>query len=415
MKEFIVNKYITLKLEDGKTNIYVKEKLFRQCIRLILNIPTKNVNVYENIESIDEASEIYNKYLYQNKIVKGASARPVNTITHSITPEEEFRGHCSNIQTWVECNYNTQILHSNLAFPLLGQLTKVGDLQAKKVFKEEIAERFLSGYLPVMMYLLKRGFIGYLDKEELSGIFKELSRSKRMIDDHNTILDDARIYSRLDFFLPFLSLLASKQVSKSKEILINEIRKVFLENKIDDILHILDSDYFESFRHETIVELMNLLDLGVLPLRTLEWLVRRGFPVVQKAFKKAIIKEYLDKDISSIFEISEMGYFYFFSATEIENIFQPINYEKLDIRILKKLTDIGDFTAMKFLKDEIKKLCLVSSSNDAYKLVSEGYLNYFNEEEKESLLVKLGYEAPSKNILKNINPISKNNQNQIYS
>ncbi len=153
--------------------------------------------------------------------------------------------------------------------------------------------------------------------------------------------------------------------------------------------------------------LLNKIDdiLGVLPLRTLEWLVRRGFPVVQKAFKKAIIREYLDKGIVSILEISEMGYLSFFTATEIENIFQPINYEKLDIRILKKLTDIGDWTAMEFLKDEIKKLCLVSSPNDAYKLVSEGYLNYFNEEKKESLLVKLGYEAIGKNILKNINPI----------
>ena len=40
--------------------------------------------------------------------------------------------------------------HHNLAFPLLKVLTKSGDLQAKKVFREEIAKRFESGYVPVI-------------------------------------------------------------------------------------------------------------------------------------------------------------------------------------------------------------------------------------------------------------------------
>lgn len=31
MREFKVNEYITLKLEGGKTNIYVKGQLFNQC------------------------------------------------------------------------------------------------------------------------------------------------------------------------------------------------------------------------------------------------------------------------------------------------------------------------------------------------------------------------------------------------
>ncbi len=43
MKEFNVNEYITLKLEDGRTNIYIKGELFRQCKFLLLNIPVEEI------------------------------------------------------------------------------------------------------------------------------------------------------------------------------------------------------------------------------------------------------------------------------------------------------------------------------------------------------------------------------------
>jgi len=39
VKEFKVNDYIKLKLENGRTNIYVKNRVFRQCMYLLLNIP----------------------------------------------------------------------------------------------------------------------------------------------------------------------------------------------------------------------------------------------------------------------------------------------------------------------------------------------------------------------------------------
>lgn len=67
-----------------------------------------------------------------------------------ITPEEEFWGHCSNLQAWVENNYDTRLLHSNIAFPLLKKLTEAGDPNTNKVFKEEIARRFESGFMPVI-------------------------------------------------------------------------------------------------------------------------------------------------------------------------------------------------------------------------------------------------------------------------
>ena len=104
IREFKVNDYITLKLENGMTFIYVRGKRFLQCIRLILEISKKDLKGVDQIDSIDEAAERYNKSLWQNRIVQGPEAIPDVDQTHGITPEEEFWGHCSNLQLWAEHN-----------------------------------------------------------------------------------------------------------------------------------------------------------------------------------------------------------------------------------------------------------------------------------------------------------------------
>jgi len=83
-----------------------------------------------------------------------------------ISPQEEFWGHCSNLQAWIENDYDTRLLHRSLAFPLLKELTNLGDLKAKKVFRKEIIERFSSHSIPVMLYLLLEGFLNNFSDEE---------------------------------------------------------------------------------------------------------------------------------------------------------------------------------------------------------------------------------------------------------
>ncbi len=133
MLKFIINKYITLKLEGNHINIYICNKLFRQCKYLLLVIPVNGVKTLDEIESIDEVAEKLDKsmeYEQQNeKLI------PINI---------EFWGHCSNIQAWYENNYDTRLLDSNFSFPLLKELVKMGDSKAKNVFKEEIVKRILS-------------------------------------------------------------------------------------------------------------------------------------------------------------------------------------------------------------------------------------------------------------------------------
>ncbi|MFX1489418.1 MAG: hypothetical protein ACFFBI_09735, partial [Promethearchaeota archaeon] len=167
MKTFKVNPFITLKLEDGKTNIYIDGKLFHQCKFLLLEIPIEKIESLDEIESIDEAS-----LRLDRSMERGYARKNIN-----IPPETEFWGHCSNLQVWFENDYDTRLLHSNLAFPLLKKLTEAGDPLAKKVFKEEIAKRFSSGIKSVMLYLIRNEYLDYLNEVEIQTLIENFEYS----------------------------------------------------------------------------------------------------------------------------------------------------------------------------------------------------------------------------------------------
>jgi len=161
-REFVINKYLKLRLENRRTNIYVNNKRFQQCMYLLLNVDLSRVEDYDEIESIDEAAEKLNRSMERNH--RGRNR---------ITPEEEFMGHCSNIQAWADNGYDTRILHRNLAFPLLKRLAEVGDPNARRVFKEEIAMRYASGYPTVVNFLTQNGYLKHLDAEEFESILED--------------------------------------------------------------------------------------------------------------------------------------------------------------------------------------------------------------------------------------------------
>jgi len=139
--EFQINEYITVKLIDDSTQIYVNGERFEQCRYLLIINPQKNQQQHE-IESIDEA-----ELLYQKDLEKKITPEQLG-----ITKQQEFWAHCSNLQAWAENNYDSRLLHRNLAFPLLKKLVEVGDQKANRAFKDEIAQRFARGYLPVMRF-----------------------------------------------------------------------------------------------------------------------------------------------------------------------------------------------------------------------------------------------------------------------
>jgi hypothetical protein len=63
MKEFKVNKYITLKLQGEETFIYVKGEKFLQCKYLLITIPIDEISSFDEAESIDEVAELLDKSL----------------------------------------------------------------------------------------------------------------------------------------------------------------------------------------------------------------------------------------------------------------------------------------------------------------------------------------------------------------
>ena len=151
LSEFKINEFLTLKLQDYKTIIYVKGQEFIQCKHLLLNIPINEISSFDEIQSIDEASE---------------SLNDTEIIDAKIPPMVEFWGHCSNLQVWAEYNYNTQLLHSNLAFPLLKKLTESGDSKAANIFKFEILKTFIKGNKTTREFLVEDGYLEHLGEEE---------------------------------------------------------------------------------------------------------------------------------------------------------------------------------------------------------------------------------------------------------
>jgi hypothetical protein len=156
-KEFIVNKYVKLRLVGKETIIYVGNKEFRKCKFLLLNIPFKDFGTFDEIDSIDKIAKRLDKSLETDSI--------------KIPPKVEFWGHCSNLQIWAEFGYDSRLLHSNLAFPLLKELVKYGDRQAKEVFKNEIFKRFTSGFSTTQLYLIEEKYLDYLTDEERETLF----------------------------------------------------------------------------------------------------------------------------------------------------------------------------------------------------------------------------------------------------
>lgn len=169
--EFQINEYLSVKMNNLFIQVYVNEKPFRQCKYLLIVDPLRHEQQQE-IGSIDEV-----ELLYSNDLESEIEPEQLG-----ITKEQEFWAHCSNLQAWAESDYDSRLLHRNLAFPLLKELVEAGDAKAKKGFKDEIGVRFVSGYPPVMRYLFRQEYVDYLTPEEFSTLLDELDYSKLSLD-----------------------------------------------------------------------------------------------------------------------------------------------------------------------------------------------------------------------------------------
>ncbi|TXT58896.1 MAG: hypothetical protein BAJALOKI3v1_1170003 [Promethearchaeota archaeon] len=169
MKEFKINEYLKLKLEDDETLIYINGEQFAHCKYLLLNIPVNDLQLVEDLDSIDEIKDKLDHSLEPEVDLQGNLRRE-----NMIDPQTEFLGHCSNLQAWYENNYDTRLLDSKLSFPLLRKLSVVGDKLAERMYKQEMLKRIESGYTPVILLLIAEGYLEDLEKEEYETIAKTI-------------------------------------------------------------------------------------------------------------------------------------------------------------------------------------------------------------------------------------------------
>ncbi|MBD3197797.1 MAG: hypothetical protein GF317_22285 [Candidatus Lokiarchaeota archaeon] len=155
-----INEYIELKLEKGKTKVYIDSEEFIQCRILLTEIPINNIESLDQYMSIDE-------------LFDGVDIDMIEPFSE-LSSEEEFWGHSSNLQIWVENDYDTNLIHSNIAFPMLKKLTEAGDKRAKRVFKDEIAKRISHGYPPTIKFLFIEGYFDFLSEEELKTVLRDV-------------------------------------------------------------------------------------------------------------------------------------------------------------------------------------------------------------------------------------------------
>lgn len=279
-KKFKVNELITVKLYDGEYDgeemdihqivIDVAGENFEYCGALLLN---NSVIALENSIESDTIDELAEKL--------GWSGQTQKNVEYKISLQTEFFGLCSNLQVWSEHNYNVTLLHTNLAFPLLKRLADVGDSLAKRVFRDEIINRFKSWYPPVVKFLLNENYLEYLDKEEIVPLiipifqddekfleYHEIIRDlltkpdKKFIKNlvKNWVIDRIENITQNDILLrqnykSLLELLVlSTTITKKPPRLLKPILFKIVENGTPiDIQYLLDRKYFDYFNNKEIL------------------------------------------------------------------------------------------------------------------------------------------------------------------
>lgn len=237
MKDFVLSRNLSLKLEKDQTVIYVAGERFNQCKYILLS---RKIDRLEDLLSLDSIDELAGK-------LDNSMERKRNTI--KISPETEFWAHCSNLQIWYENDYDSRLLHSNLAFPLLKKLTEVGDIKAQRVFKEEIAKRFESRYPAVVAYLIREKYYEFLPFDYLIDIIIDKDLFKAVTDEGY----------QFDFGL-YLNAIEEKHSNVIK----NKIIEVIQDQRFDDLMFILENGLLENLNKTNLIYLIESPEIALI-------------------------------------------------------------------------------------------------------------------------------------------------------
>ncbi|MBY8992306.1 MAG: hypothetical protein KGD58_16290 [Candidatus Lokiarchaeota archaeon] len=393
-----------LKLEGQETFVYIQEVKFIQCKYLLLTIPEANINYFAEIKSIDEAADLLDKSLEPEPDSQHQLQR-----NDTIPPEVEFWGHCSNLQAWTEMNYDTRLLHSNIAFPLLKKLTDVGDPKAKKVFKDEIGKKISGTHISPILFLVAEGYLDYLTEEEIISclssndfsLFKSAYNAYR-----NSGSLDFEDFSKVD---ELHHMLAKYMIRPLEDMLI----KAFKQNNFkgfellmrmmgpledSDLCYIVKNRKLKFIKNLVNIFVNNEVDFFEVSYRVFELIDKfSSFKIENQLYK--IIQEENPKAIETAIDIGLFQNIEYKKLEEIViNSFEPLLFSLIAI---DESSDYQD--GYLFSVEKIKEI-LFDYASENYSLVSSQLKRIFTKSIKNNYLRGLYYffdsESPLGNTIK---------------
>ncbi|MHA1479374.1 MAG: hypothetical protein ACTSPU_14360, partial [Promethearchaeota archaeon] len=166
MLEYKVNEFLTLKLEEHKTYIYVNNE--RRDFTKIFNIHKIKEKYFKYVDSIEEAVfrfDVLDNYNYD-------ALEEDEEISNS--SEEEFRDHCSILQTWLDNDFDTSDIGTSLLqtylLLYLSEMCRYADIDNPLVIefiKNEITKRIDSGSYNIVLFLFDQSFFYFFSQEEV--------------------------------------------------------------------------------------------------------------------------------------------------------------------------------------------------------------------------------------------------------
>jgi len=236
-KVFMINEFISLKLIFSKTLIYVCDDLFLTCQKIAINIVPFEIEKYTDFNDIDDIIDFYKSHAPTKEEI-------------SITPEEEFWGHCSNLQAWVENDYNTYFLSKNLSFPLLKELSSRGIPYFTTIFKEELIHRIKMGGIKTLLYFIVdtgENYLNYLTEEELF--------------DYLLPFEEAEIIKNIGKFIPLEYTLTTSLRDSRRFSSVREDKKMHFcieNNHISELEILLDVKTYSDQYRSALLQVKNL-------------------------------------------------------------------------------------------------------------------------------------------------------------
>ena len=138
IKEIVINDLLSVALfKDGKVHACVAGKPVIQCVHVFITAAPDD-KISTEIECIDQAIKMVRN---TSEVNDGAWTGESTTID----ADTALMGHASNIQAWAENDYDSRILVTAVAHPILEALKKAGDITAARKYYSSIAERWVQG------------------------------------------------------------------------------------------------------------------------------------------------------------------------------------------------------------------------------------------------------------------------------